>query len=86
MIADAMRMVRPDFAHAARDRCVTFLREMDDYELVSQVGSPIASLHNESLIGLGPLVPLFANTDMKLHEATSFQECQVAWLRVGCRR
>jgi hypothetical protein len=37
VIADALRLVRSDFASATREKCVAFIREMDDYELVSQV-------------------------------------------------
>ena len=37
VIADALRLVRSDFASATREKCVAFIREMDDYELVLQV-------------------------------------------------
>ena len=37
LIVDAMRLVRSDFFHATREKCVAFLREMDDYELICQV-------------------------------------------------
>ena len=43
IIADALRLVRPDFASATREKCVTFIREMDDYELVTQVGVKVRS-------------------------------------------
>lgn len=37
IIVDAMRVVRSDFAQSGRERCLGFVKEMHDYELVGQV-------------------------------------------------
>ena len=36
IIVDAMRVVRSDFAQSGRERCLGFVKEMHDYELVGQ--------------------------------------------------